>query len=99
MPKRSQYWEEGLSESLIENEDERREYFFSLMEEGFTWRESLKILIESIGIKEYSILSDIKAPNLISQLSEDKDIRISTLEKMVRPLNISLSFQESNKSA
>ena len=69
------------------------------VEEGFSWREALKITIDSIGLKEYAEMSGIKAPNLISQLSEGKDIRISTLEKMVKPLNLGLSFSDLSKSA
>lgn len=99
MPKRSQHWEEGLSESLINCPTERKEYFLALVEEGFAWREALRITIESIGFKEYAEMAGLKAPNLISQLSEDKDIRISTLEKMVKPLNLGLSFSDLGKSA
>ena len=92
MPKRSEHWEKGLSDSLLNNPTERKEYYLSLIDEGFSWREALKIVINTIGVKEYADLSGIKAPNLISQLSEDKDIRLSTLEKMIRPLQVSLSF-------
>ena len=92
MPKRSEHWEKGLSDSLLNNPTERKEYYLSLIDEGFSWREALKIVINTIGVKEYADLSGIKAPNLISQLSEDKDIRLSTLEKMMRPLQVSLSF-------
>lgn len=99
MPKRSQHWEEGLSESLMNDPSERKEYFLALVEEGFSWREALRITIESIGVKEYAEMAEIKAPNLISQLSEDKDIRISTLEKMVKPLNLGLSFSDLSRSA
>ncbi len=99
MPKRSENWEKGLSESLINDPKERKEYFLALVEEGFSWREALKITIDSIGLKEYAEMSGIKAPNLISQLSEEKDIRISTLEKMVKPLNLGLSFSDLSKSA
>ena len=99
MPKRSANWDKDLSESFINDPVERKEYFLALINEGFTWREALRLVIESIGLKEYAELSGIKAPNLLSQLSEDKDIRISTLEKMVLPLNVSLGFQQLDESA
>ena len=98
MPKRSEYWEKDLSESLINDPGERKEYFLALLDEGFCWREALKITVEAIGLKEYAQLSGIKAPNLLSQLSEDKDIRLSTLEKMLEPLEVTLSFCEIDKA-
>jgi hypothetical protein len=82
MSKRSENWDKNLSSSLLESEQERKEYFLALIDEGFEWREALKITVESIGIKEYAEMSGIKPPNLISQLSSDKDIRLSTLEKI-----------------
>lgn len=94
MPKRSMNWERGLSDKLINSSRERKKYFLALIQEGFSWREALKILIDTVGIKEYAELSGIKAPNLIAQLSQNKDIRLSTLLKMMAPLNVHLSFRD-----
>lgn len=92
MPRRSEHWEKGLSDSLLNDPTERKEYYLSLIDEGFSWREALKIVIDTIGVKEYAELSGIKSPNLVSQLSESKDIRMSTLEKMIKPLNVSINI-------
>ncbi len=94
MPKRSVNWEKGLSTKLINNSRDRKKYFLALLQEGFSWREALKIVIDTIGVKEYAELSGIKAPNLIAQLSLEKDIRLSTLLKMIEPLNVHLSFRD-----
>ena len=88
-----------MSESLINDPVERKEYFMALLDKGFSWREALKITVDSIGVKEYAEMSGIQTTNLIAQLSEDKDMRISTLEKMVKPLNLKLTFRDLSKSA
>ncbi len=92
MPKRSVNWKEDLSKKLLSSRKNRREYFLALIEEGFSWREALEHIIKVVGVKEYSALSKFKAPNLLSQLKPQKDIRLSTLEKMVSPLGVELTF-------
>jgi len=92
MPKRSVDWKEGLSKELLASKKNRRVYFLALLEEGFSWREALEHIVKVIGVKEYSNLSEFKAPNLINQLKPEKDIRLSTLEKMISPLGVELTF-------
>lgn len=92
MPKRSAEWSDGFSSKLINDESYRRELFFAMIDEGLSWRQALKQIVKTIGLKEYSKLSGFQSPNLLSQLSDDKDIRLSTLEKMIKPLGIELNF-------
>ena len=92
MPKRSVDWNEEFSKELLASKNDRKEYFIALLDEGFSWREALRQIVQTIGLKEYAKLSDFKAPNLSSQLSEDKDIRLSTLEKIMAPIGPELSF-------
>lgn len=99
MPKRSVDWKESLSQELLESVENRREYFMGLLEEGFSWREALREIVKVIGLKEYAELSGFKSPNLLNQLSDEKDIRVSTLEKMVSPLGVSLTFWQDDKAS
>ncbi len=92
MPKRSVDWKESLSQELLESVENRREYFMGLLEEGFSWREALREIVKVIGLKEYAELSGFKSPNLLNQLSDEKDIRVSTLEKMISPLGVNITF-------
>ena len=98
MPKRSIDWKEEFSKELLASESDRREYFMALIDEGFSWKEALEQVVKTIGLKEYADLSGFKPPNLLSQLRPDKDIRISTLEKMVNPLGVEISFFEKKAS-
>jgi len=97
MTRRSKPWDQDLSFEYLKEPQHRRGYFLGLIDEGFSWRESLKLLIKRIGLKEYAELSGFQSSNLLAQLSEDKDIRLSTLEKMVAPLGVSIGFNDLNK--
>jgi hypothetical protein len=99
MSRRSKLWETGLSKTLLSDVEERRQYFLSLMEENFTLREALKIVVETIGIKEYAHMTRIKAPNLVTQLADSKDIRLSTLEKMLKPLGVTIAIKSLQASS
>lgn len=90
--RRNKEWREELSEKLISSKDFRREYFLALLDEGYSWRQALSKTIKAIGIKEYADLSGFQTTNLISQMSEEKDIRLSTLERMALPIGVSLSL-------
>jgi hypothetical protein len=92
MPKRSVDWNINFSKELLISKKDRKDYFLALIEEGFSWREALKQIIKTIGIKEYAELSGFKASNLSTQLKPNKDIRLSTLEKMIEPIGVSFTI-------
>ena len=92
MPKRSVDWNINFSKELLSSKEDRKEFFLALLDEGFTWREALKQIVKTIGIKEYADLSGFKSPNLQTQLSPSKDIRLSTLEKMMEPIGVTITF-------
>lgn len=92
MSKRSADWNENFSQELLSSKNKRREFFFTLLEKKKSWREALRKIVKTIGIKEYAELSGFKASNLQSQLSESKDIRLSTLMRMLKPIGVSLDF-------
>lgn len=99
MPKRSVDWKESLSQELLESVENRRQYFMGLLEESFSWREALREIVKVIGLKEYAELSGFKSPNLLNQLSDEKDIRVSTLEKMISPLGVTLTFWQNDEAS
>jgi hypothetical protein len=98
MPKRSVDWKEGFSKKLLKSKKNRKEYFMALLEEGFSWREALEQIVKIIGIKEYAEISNFKASNLSNQLKPTKDIRLSTLEKMIKPIGVKITLYDQKAS-
>lgn len=98
MVRRSKDWEESLSLDLRATIKARREFFLALIDEGYEWTEALNKVIKLIGVNEYAeLIGNMKASNLINQLKADSNITLNTLEKIIAPLDIKLTFRENKK--
>lgn len=98
MARRSKDWEESLSLDLRSTVKARREFFLALIEEGYDWMDALNKVIKIIGVNEYAeLVGNIKSSNLINQLKSDSNITLNTLEKIIVPLDIKLTFREKSK--
>tara|TARA_R110000868_G_scaffold334233_2_gene594925 strand:+ start:4443 stop:4748 length:306 start_codon:yes stop_codon:yes gene_type:complete len=95
MARRSKDWEQGLAQDLFLDEEGRKQFFLSLIDEGYQWREALLKVIKVIGVNEYATLTDgMKASNLLNQLKPDANITLNTLAKLTAPLGIEVTFKE-----
>lgn len=97
MTNRYNDWQEDLSHDLIKSKKRRNLYFKALREEYSNDLEVLRSIVKIIGLKEYSILCGLSASNISNYLKEGKDLKISTLRKLLSPfgltqINISLNF-------
>ena len=90
-------WQEDLSNDLIKSKKRRTMYFKALREEYNNDLEVLRTVVKIIGLKEYSTLCGLSAPNISNYLKDGKDLKISTLKKLISPfgitkINISLNI-------
>lgn len=60
----------------------------SLMEDGETLEEALKILIHSMGVKEFSELSGIPSPNVVEFVKGRRRPKRTTLDNYLKPFGV-----------
>ena len=96
MANRYNDWQQDLSVELVQSKKRRVLFFKGLQEEYNNDLEALRVIVKIIGLKEYSLLCNLKASNLSNYLKKGKDLKISTIEKLLSPfgvtqINISLN--------
>lgn len=87
MMRRSSSYNEQLSKRL-HNKKYAIGFLESLMEDGLSLEESLKVLIQSMGIKEYSKLSGIEPSNIVEFIKGKRNLKRSTLDKYLKPFGL-----------
>ncbi|MAX66800.1 MAG: hypothetical protein QF441_03780 [Bacteriovoracaceae bacterium] len=88
MANRFSDWQKDLSSELIKSKRRRKLYFEALREEFDNDLDALRAAVRVIGLKEFSHLSGIPASNLSNYLKKGKDLKISTLKKMISPFGV-----------
>ena len=88
MANRYRNWQEDLSAELIKSKKRRKLFFKALQEDSSDDLEALRIVVKVIGLKEFSVLCGIKASNISNYLKEGKDLKISTLKKLLSPFSV-----------
>ena len=95
MARRSKDWEQSLSEDLRASVEARKQFFLSLLDENYTWREALNRIIKIIGVNEYAdLVGDIQPSNLLNQLKPESNLTLSTLTRITAPLDIEVTFKD-----
>lgn len=86
---RSNTYDKELSEDLKDPEF-RQEFVLSLMEgeDGLSAEEALKHTIERMGIKEFSALSKIPAPNISDFIKGRRKPKPETLSAYLKPFRL-----------
>jgi len=97
MTNRYNNWQEELSVELIKGKKRRKLFFEALREEYDNDLVALRSIVKIIGLKEYAKLCELKPSNISNYLKEGKDLKISTLKKLLSPfgvtqINISLDI-------
>src|SRR6266446_3533249 len=86
---RSKSYDEELSERL-QNRKYASGFLLTLMkgEDGLDLEEALKVTIERMGIKEFSNLSKIAAPNVVRMIKGRVQPTIATLDRYLAPFGL-----------
>lgn len=91
MAKRSKSWDESLAKKLKDLEFAKY-YLLSLVnDENLPLKEALRDFVHSYGVSEYAQICGLAQPNLTRALNEDSNSTLSTVEKILSPLSLSLS--------
>ena len=88
MANRYANWQEDLSKELVKSKKRRSIFFKALREEYNNDLEVLRAISKIMGLKELSSLCNIPPSNLSKYLSPRKDLKISTINKMLSPFGI-----------
>ncbi len=88
MANRFSDWQEDLSEELIKSKKRRQMYFEALQEEYENDLEVLRAIVKVMGLKEFSSLCKLPPSNVSNYLKEGKDLKISTIKKLISPFGI-----------
>ena len=88
MANRYSDWQEDLSKELVKSKKRRTMYFQALREEYGDDLAVLRVIIKIVGLKEYSKLCNIPSSNLSKYLKDGKDLKLSTIAKLLSPFSI-----------
>ena len=90
MANRFQSWQQGLSRELVKSKKRRNLYFEALRDEYENDLEVLRAIVKIMGLKEFSALCDLAPSNVSNYLKEGRDLKISTLKKLLAPFSIKI---------
>ena len=88
MANRFTNWQEDLSAELVKSKKRRKLFFEGLRQEYNNDLEVLRLVVKVIGLKEYSGLCGLPSSNISNYLKEGKDLKISTLKKLLAPFDL-----------
>ena len=88
MANRFSDWQEDLSIELIKDKKRRKLYFEALQEEYDNDLEVLRAIVKVMGLKEFSSLCGLPSSNVSNYLKKGKDLKISTIKKLISPFGI-----------
>jgi len=88
MANRFSDWQEDLSLELSKNKKRRNLFFSELRKEYSSDLEAVRAFVKIIGLKEYSKICDLPSSNVSNYLKAGKDLKISTLKKLLSPLGV-----------
>ena len=90
MTKSSQDWNEGLANDL-KNFDFSREFILAALEDGTDLQEALGKVIRGYGVKEFSDITGIAAPNILRAVDPKHNPTKATLDALLKPFKLKLS--------
>lgn len=88
MANRFSDWQEDLSADLVKSKKRRKLYFEALQEEYENDLDVLRAVVKVMGLKEFSKLCGIPSSNISNYLKKGKDLKVSTIQKLISPFGI-----------
>lgn len=88
MANRFSDWQEDLSVELIKSKKRRKAYFEALQEEYDNDLDVLRAIVKVMGLKEFSNLCGLPSSNVSNYLKKGKDLKISTIKKLITPFGV-----------
>jgi DNA-binding phage protein len=88
MANRFSDWQEDLSAELVKSKKRRKLFFEALRDEYENDLQVLRAMVKIIGLKEFSKLSGLASSNISNYLKEGKDLKVSTIQKLISPFGI-----------
>lgn len=88
MANRFKNWQKDLSTELIKSKKRRKMYFEALQKEYSNDLEVIRAIVKVIGLKEFAQLCELPPSNIVNYLKEGKDLKISTIAKLIAPFGI-----------
>lgn len=88
MTNRYSNWQEDLSAELVKGKKRRKLFFEALREEYNNDLMALRSIVKIMGLKEYAKLCELKPSNISNYLKEGKDLKISTIRKLLSPFGV-----------
>ena len=88
MANRFSDWQEDFSAELIKSKKRRKLYFETLREEYSNDLEVLRAVVKVMGLKEFSGLCGLPPSNISNYLKKGKDLKLSTLKKLISPFGV-----------
>jgi DNA-binding phage protein len=92
MTKRSQEWNEGLSEDLRDPKF-MREFLLAALEEGQSLQVALGKVIRTYGIKEFASLLKMASSNVSRVIDPKHNPTQETLNRLLKPFGLCLAVQ------
>ncbi len=90
MSKRSQDWNEGLSQDLKDPKF-AREFLLAAIEEGVPLQASLCKIIKAYGVTEFAKKVKMASPNLLRAVNPKHNPTQETLNKLLKPFGLQLT--------
>lgn len=88
MANRFSDWQEDLSSDLLKSKKRRKLFFEALQEEYDNDLDVLRAIVKVMGLKEFSNLCGLPSSNISNYLKKGKDLKISTIRKLISPFGI-----------
>ena len=89
MARRSQNWNEGLSEDLRDPEF-AREFLMASLDEGVPLQVALGKVVRAYGVKEFARKVKMASPNLVRAVDRRHNPTQETLNRLLKPFGLKL---------
>jgi len=91
--RRFRNYDELISERIIKSKKYRHSFLIGLMEEidgekGLSLEEALKVIIQTMGVKEFAKLTHQAPSNIVDFLKGRRHPKQSTLDNYLRPFGL-----------
>jgi DNA-binding phage protein len=94
MARKSRDWEEGLSDDLWNEPENRIHFIQALEEEGLSFIEAISRTVSVMGLTRYAEEIGMDKGNLCNALKPEGNPTVGTIERIIGPLGIQLGSRD-----